>query len=104
MPRPAMCPWQPTPAAAQRRAQRVGGGVPAAADADSAHDVMVAALARTNQHALRHAGAAGDLIVAQGAGTGGHTGEVATTVLVSEVVDLDSQRPLGRLLGPVLAL
>jgi hypothetical protein len=30
--------------------------------------------------------------------------EVATMVLVPEVVDLDGRRPPGRLLGPVLAL
>ena len=51
------------------------------------HDVLVAALAGTTQHARRHAAAGVDLIVAQGTEAGGHTGEVATMVLVPEVVD-----------------
>ena len=40
--------------------------------------------ARTRQHALRRAAAGVDLIVAQGTEAGGHTGEVATMVLVPE--------------------
>ena len=51
------------------------------------HDVLVAALAGTKQHAVRHAAAGADLIVAQGTEAGGHTGEVSTMVLVPEVVD-----------------
>ena len=64
-------------------------------DVAFAHDVVVAVLARTRQHALRHAAAGVDLIVAQGTEAGGHTGEVATMVLVPEVADLDGPRPLG---------
>lgn len=60
------------------------------------HDVLVAALAGTTRHARRHAAAGVDLIVAQGTEAGGHTGEVATMVLVPEVVD--AVRPV-----PVLA-
>lgn len=52
-----------------------------------ANDVLVAALAGTTRHAIRHAEAGVDLIVAQGTEAGGHTGEVATMVLVPEVVD-----------------
>src|ERR1700733_5108095 len=51
------------------------------------HDVLVAALAGTTQHARRHAAAGVDLIIAQGTEAGGHTGEVATMVLVPEIVD-----------------
>src|ERR1700751_294216 len=51
------------------------------------NDVVVASLAGTPQHARRHAAAGVDLIVAQGTEAGGHTGEVATMVLVPEVVD-----------------
>jgi NAD(P)H-dependent flavin oxidoreductase YrpB (nitropropane dioxygenase family) len=57
-------------------------------------DVVVAALAGTTQHALRHAAAGVDLIVAQGTEAGGHTGEVATIVLVPEVVDAVAPVPV----------
>jgi NAD(P)H-dependent flavin oxidoreductase YrpB (nitropropane dioxygenase family) len=75
-------------------------------------DVVVAALAGTKQHALRHAAAGVDLIVAQGTEAGGHTGEVATMVLVPEVVDAVSPVPVlaaggigrGRQIAAALAL
>ena len=57
-------------------------------------DVVVAALAGTTKHALRHAQAGVDLIVAQGTEAGGHTGEVATMVLVPEVVDAVAPLPV----------
>lgn len=57
-------------------------------------DVAVAALAGTTKHALRHAEAGVDLIVAQGTEAGGHTGEVATMVLVPEVVDAVAPVPV----------
>lgn len=77
-----------------------------------AHDVVVAALAGTTQHALRHAAAGVDLIVAQGTEAGGHTGEVATMVLVPEVVDAVAPVPVlaaggiasGRQIAAALAL
>ncbi|MGH9098429.1 MAG: NAD(P)H-dependent flavin oxidoreductase, partial [Acidimicrobiales bacterium] len=56
--------------------------------------VLVAALAGTKQHALGHAAAGVDLIVAQGTEAGGHTGEVATMVLVPEVVDAVAPIPV----------
>ena len=58
------------------------------------HDVVVAALAGSMKHALRHAEAGVDLIVAQGTEAGGHTGEVATMVLVPEVVDAVAPVPV----------
>src|ERR1700756_5434667 len=58
------------------------------------HDVLVAALAGTTEHARRHAAAGVDLIVAQGTEAGGHTGEVATMVLVPEVVDAVAPAPV----------
>lgn len=77
-----------------------------------ANDVVVAALAGTAQHARRHAAAGVDLIVAQGTEAGGHTGEVATMVLVPEVVDAVAPTPVlaaggiarGRQLAAALAL
>ena len=59
-----------------------------------ASDVVVAALAGTTQHAVRHAEAGVDLVVAQGTEAGGHTGEVATMVLVPEVVDAVAPVPV----------
>jgi NAD(P)H-dependent flavin oxidoreductase YrpB (nitropropane dioxygenase family) len=76
------------------------------------HDVLVAALAGKTQHARRHAAAGVDLIVAQGTEAGGHTGEVATMVLVPEVVDAVAPVPVlaaggiarGRQIAAALAL
>lgn len=76
------------------------------------HDVLVAALAGTTAHARRHAAAGVDLIVAQGTEAGGHTGEVATMVLVPEVVDAVAPVPVlaaggiarGRQIAAALAL
>ncbi len=75
-------------------------------------DVLVAALAGTTRHAQRHAAAGVDLIVAQGTEAGGHTGEVATMVLVPEVVDAVAPVPVlaaggiarGRQVAAALAL
>jgi NAD(P)H-dependent flavin oxidoreductase YrpB (nitropropane dioxygenase family) len=50
------------------------------------HGVPVAALVGAKEHAVRQVEAGVDLIVAQGSEAGGHTGEVATLVLVPEVV------------------
>ena len=76
------------------------------------NDVVVAALAGTTQHARRHAAAGVDLIVAQGTEAGGHTGQVATMVLVPEVVDAVAPVPVlaaggiarGRQIAAALAL
>ena len=76
------------------------------------HDVLVAALAGTTEHARRHAAAGVDLIVAQGTEAGGHTGDVATMVLVPEVVDGVAPTPVlaaggiarGRQIAAALAL
>jgi len=51
-----------------------------------AHNVPVGALAGAKEHALRLAEAGCDVIVAQGGEAGGHCGEVATIVLIPEVV------------------
>jgi NAD(P)H-dependent flavin oxidoreductase YrpB (nitropropane dioxygenase family) len=59
-----------------------------------AADVLVAALAGTKEHALRHQELGVDIVVAQGTEGGGHTGEVATMVLVPEVVDAVAPTPV----------
>jgi len=50
------------------------------------HGVPVAALVGAKEHAVRQAQAGVDIIVAQGGEAGGHCGEVATLVLVPEVI------------------
>jgi NAD(P)H-dependent flavin oxidoreductase YrpB (nitropropane dioxygenase family) len=51
------------------------------------HGVPVAALAGKSEHASRHVDNGVDIVVAQGYEAGGHTGEIATMVLVPEIVD-----------------
>ncbi len=55
----------------------------------AAHDqrIAVAALAGKAEHAARHVARGVDIVVAQGYEAGGHTGEIASMVLVPEVVD-----------------
>jgi NAD(P)H-dependent flavin oxidoreductase YrpB (nitropropane dioxygenase family) len=75
-------------------------------------DVFVAALGGSPVHATRHAAAGADIIVAQGTEAGGHTGEIATMVLVPEVVDAVAPIPVlaaggiarGRQIAAALAL
>ena len=52
---------------------------------------LVGALAGAAQHAERHVNAGVDVIVAQGAEAGGHTGEIGTMVLIPEIVDAVSR-------------
>ncbi|WP_031079525.1 NAD(P)H-dependent flavin oxidoreductase [Streptomyces sp. NRRL S-118] len=58
------------------------------------HGILVAALAGSADHARRHADAGIDVVVAQGYEAGGHTGEIATMVLVPEVVDAVGPLPV----------
>jgi NAD(P)H-dependent flavin oxidoreductase YrpB (nitropropane dioxygenase family) len=77
-----------------------------------AQGIKVAALAGKAQHAQRHVNNGVDIIVAQGYEAGGHTGEVATMVLVPEVVDAVAPTPVlaaggigsGRQIAAALAL
>ena len=61
--------------------------------------VPVAALAGAREHAVKHAQAGVDIVVASGTEAGGHCGEVSTLVLVPEV--LQALEPYGEI--PVLA-
>jgi NAD(P)H-dependent flavin oxidoreductase YrpB (nitropropane dioxygenase family) len=63
------------------------------------HGVPVAALVGAPEHAVRQAKAGVDIIVAQGGEAGGHCGEVATIVLIPEV--LRAIKPIRNV--PVLA-
>src|SRR3546814_15441815 len=70
-------------------------GPPPAALVERAHaaDVLVAALAGTKEHAIRHPEIGVDIVVAPGTEGGGHTGAVATMVLAPEVVDAVAPTP-----------
>ncbi|MFD4255536.1 MULTISPECIES: NAD(P)H-dependent flavin oxidoreductase [Amycolatopsis] len=61
------------------------------------HGVPVAALAGKAEHAVRHVDNGVDFVVAQGYEAGGHTGEIASMVLLPEIVDAVGDR------APVLA-
>jgi NAD(P)H-dependent flavin oxidoreductase YrpB (nitropropane dioxygenase family) len=79
-----------------------------------AHDanVLVAALVGARQHAERQKAAGVDIVVAQGYEAGGHTGEIATMVLIPEVVDAMGTTPVlaaggigrGRQMAAAMAL
>jgi NAD(P)H-dependent flavin oxidoreductase YrpB (nitropropane dioxygenase family) len=56
------------------------------------HGVPVAALAGKAEHAVRHAENGVDIVVAQGYEAGGHTGEIASMVLVPEIVEAVGDR------------
>ncbi len=67
-------------------ANALGIAPPAMIAAGKQRGIPVAALVGAKEHALRQAEAGVDIIVAQGGEAGGHCGEVATLVLVPEVV------------------
>jgi NAD(P)H-dependent flavin oxidoreductase YrpB (nitropropane dioxygenase family) len=77
-------------------ASALGTPPPWLVDDAHARGVKVAALAGTVEHAVAHAEAGVDLVIAQGTEAGGHTGEISTLVLVPQIVD--AVRPI-----PVLA-
>ena len=49
--------------------------------------MLVAALAGKAEHARSHVASGVDIVVAQGYEAGGHTGEIASMVLIPEIVD-----------------
>ena len=71
-------------------------GPPPKAAIDQAHDqgVQVAALIGRVEQAVRDVQLGVDIIIAQGYEAGGHTGEVATMVLVPDVVDAVAPVPV----------
>ena len=90
-------------------------GSPPADVVDAAHDhgVPVAALAGKPEHATRHVDKGIDIVIAQGYEAGGHTGEIASMVLIPEIVDaLDGRAAVlgaggigsGRQIAAALAL
>ena len=89
-------------------------GPPPAEMIDRCHKagIPVAALAGARVHAERHVSAGVDLIVAQGYEAGGHTGEIASMVLIPEIVDVVGSLPVlgaggigrGRQMAAAMAL
>jgi NAD(P)H-dependent flavin oxidoreductase YrpB (nitropropane dioxygenase family) len=93
-------------------ANALGPPPPEMVEAGHAKGIPVAALAGTREHAERNVQVGADIIVAQGYEAGGHTGEIATMVLVPEVVDAVSPVPVlaaggianGRQMAAAMAL
>ena len=81
-------------------------------DKAHANGIPVAALAGRLDHAVAHKQGGVDLIIAQGTEGGGHTGEIATMVLVPQVVEAVAPTPVlaaggiasGRQMAAALAL
>jgi NAD(P)H-dependent flavin oxidoreductase YrpB (nitropropane dioxygenase family) len=73
---------------------------------------LLGALAGKAQHAERHVNAGVDVIIAQGAEAGGHTGEIGSMVLIPEIVDAVGSVPVlgaggigrGRQMAAAMAL
>ena len=70
-------------------------GVPPAEIIEEAHSrgMLVGALTGSRRHAVKHAEAGVDVLVAAGGEAGGHCGEIATIVLVPEVLDAIKDYP-----------
>ena len=68
-------------------ANALGSPPPDVIEQAHSHGMLVAALAGKAEHARRHVDRGVDIVVAQGYEAGGHTGEIATMVLVPEIVD-----------------
>ena len=89
-------------------------GTPPAWLVERAHaaGIPLAALAGRLDHAVAHKDAGVDVVIAQGTEGGGHTGEIATMVLVPQVVDAVAPVPVlaaggiatGRQMAAALAL
>lgn len=81
-------------------------------DQAHANGIPVAALAGRIDHAIAHKEGGVDLVIAQGTEGGGHTGEIATMVLIPQVVDAVAPTPVlaaggiasGRQMAAALAL
>jgi NAD(P)H-dependent flavin oxidoreductase YrpB (nitropropane dioxygenase family) len=73
---------------------------------------LIGALAGKAQHAERHVNVGVDVVIAQGAEAGGHTGEVGSMVLIPEIVDAVAPVPVlgaggigrGRQMAAAMAL
>jgi len=93
-------------------ASALGPPAPEAIERAHAQDVKVAALIGRKEQALRDVQTGVDIIIAQGYEAGGHTGEVASMVLIPDVVDAIAPTPVlaaggvgsGRQMAAAMAL
>lgn len=76
-------------------------GVPPAFMMEAAREkgILVGALAGTKEHAIKHAESGLDVVIAAGGEAGGHCGEIATMVLVPEIVEALADYPDISVLG-----
>jgi NAD(P)H-dependent flavin oxidoreductase YrpB (nitropropane dioxygenase family) len=72
----------------------LGPPTPEVVERAHAKGVKIAGMVGAVNHAAYHVQAGADLIVAQGAEAGGHTGEISTMVLVPQVVDAVAPIPV----------
>lgn len=93
-------------------ANALGTPPPELIEAAHGRNIPVAALVGKREHAERQQAAGVDIVVAQGYEAGGHTGEIATMVLVPEIVDTVAPLPVlaaggiasGRQMAAAMAL
>ena len=93
-------------------ASALGPPAPEAIERAHAQDVKVAALIGRKEQAIRDVQTGVDIIIAQGYEAGGHTGEVASMVLIPDVVDAVAPVPVlgaggvgsGRQMAAAMAL
>lgn len=92
----AMAPLVDIAMAHQTKALVSALGTPPAWLVEKAHaqNIVVGALAGTVKHALAHAAAGVDFVIAQGTEAGGHTGDISTLVLVPQIVDAVAPLPV----------
>lgn len=90
----------------------LGPPPPSMVERAKARGARVGALAGKPQHAQRHVNAGVDVLIAQGAEAGGHTGEIGSMVLIPEIVDAAGDVPVlgaggigrGRQMAAAMAL
>lgn len=75
-------------------ANALGVAPPGVMGAFHERGVLVAGLAGTARHAVKHTERGTDIVIAQGYEAGGHTGEIGSMVLIPDVVDAVDGRPV----------
>jgi NAD(P)H-dependent flavin oxidoreductase YrpB (nitropropane dioxygenase family) len=68
-------------------ANALGVAPPEIVDAFHERDVLVAGLAGTPRHGVKHREGGTDVVIAQGYEAGGHTGDIGSMVLIPDMVD-----------------
>jgi NAD(P)H-dependent flavin oxidoreductase YrpB (nitropropane dioxygenase family) len=68
-------------------ANALGVAPPDVIEAFHERDVLVAGLAGTPRHGVKHRERGSDIVIAQGYEAGGHTGDISSMVLIPDIVD-----------------